>query len=193
MTLRPVSENSAADWISGSTLPWQQLVSFGPAGFPHYARLRILPDPTHPGQSENAAKPVPGALPEAEMMQAVIASLKRHTSTVDEIYFCFWEGFGFRLPGARVDVPNRSYFLYQGHVSQDGAWELAAEGQAPGQQCIPDPAFIWPADRAWCIAKDVDPHWIGVGAGTEAINELLTDQRLDAINADPAQWPPSYY
>jgi hypothetical protein len=36
-----------------SDRPWQQLVGFGPAGFPAYARLRFLPDPTYEGQSEN--------------------------------------------------------------------------------------------------------------------------------------------
>ncbi|MEO8220191.1 MAG: hypothetical protein ABI563_05340 [Specibacter sp.] len=192
MAIRPVPENSAADWITGSQLPWQQLVGFGPAGFPAYARLRILPDPTHPGQSENDAEAVPGVLPETEMMQAALASLRKHTTTSDEIYFCFWDGFGFAMPGARMDVPNRSYFLYVGAVPGNGTWEMATEDQAPGQQWIPDPAVIWPADRAWCVAKDVDPHWIGIGAGTAAINELLADPRLDAVHADPAQWPPSY-
>lgn len=192
MSIRPVPGNSAADWISGSALPWQQLVGFGPAGFPAHARLRILPDPAHPGQSENDAKAVPGVLAEAAMMHAATAILTAHTTTPDELYFCFWDGFGFAMPGARVDVPNRSYFLYAGPVSANGVWDMAAKDQAPGQQWIPDPAFIWPADRAWCLAKDVDPHWIGVGAGTDAVNELLADPRLDAVLADPAEWPPAY-
>jgi hypothetical protein len=36
-----------------SERPWQQLVGFGPEGFPAYARLRFLPDPAYEGQSEN--------------------------------------------------------------------------------------------------------------------------------------------
>ncbi|MHA7304061.1 hypothetical protein ACX80E_02270 [Arthrobacter sp. TMN-49] len=193
MTLRPAPENSAADWITGTTLPWQQLVGFGPAGFPAYARLRILPDPTRPGQSENDAEAIPGVLPETDMMQAAIVSLSKHTATAGGLYFCFWDGSGFDMPGAWVDVPNRSYYLYEGSVSENGAWEIATEDQAPDQQWIPTPALVWPADRAWCVAKDVDPHWVGIGASTDAINELIADPRLDAVSADPAEWPPQYY
>ena len=53
MTLTFCWDLSAADWIARSDLPWSQLVSFGPAGFDGYARLRFLPDPAYPGQSEN--------------------------------------------------------------------------------------------------------------------------------------------
>ena len=53
MTLTFCRELSAADWIVHSELPWHQLVGFGPAGFDAYARLRFLPDPARPGQSEN--------------------------------------------------------------------------------------------------------------------------------------------
>ena len=57
---------------------------------------------------------------------------------------------------------------------------------------MPDPAFIWPADHAWCIANDVDPHWAGVGADGSAIDELLADSRLDVVPADRSQDQPYY-
>jgi hypothetical protein len=50
---------------------------------------------------------------------------------------------------------------------------------------MPDPAFIWPADRAWCVANAVDPHWAGIGADVSAIDELLADPRLDVVRANP--------
>ncbi|MDG4788800.1 hypothetical protein O7626_23220 [Micromonospora sp. WMMD1102] len=53
MTLNLCPDVSAADWLTQGHLPWQQLVLFGPAGFDTYARLRLLPDPIRPGQSEN--------------------------------------------------------------------------------------------------------------------------------------------
>jgi len=54
------------------------------------------------------------------------------------------------------------------------------------------PAFIWPADHAWCIANDVDPHWAGIGASVAAIDELLVDPRLDIVRDDPNQEQPYY-
>jgi hypothetical protein len=57
---------------------------------------------------------------------------------------------------------------------------------------MPSPAFIWPADHAWCVADDVDPHWAGIGAGTAAVDALVSDPRLDVVRADPAREQPFY-
>jgi hypothetical protein len=52
---------------------------------------------------------------------------------------------------------------------------------------MPDFAFIWPADHAWCVANDVDPHWAGIGADVSAVSELLADPRLDVVAATQAR------
>ena len=57
---------------------------------------------------------------------------------------------------------------------------------------LPDPAFVWPADHAWCLANDVDPHWAGIGADASAIDDLVADPRLDVVPADPRLRQPSY-
>src|SRR3712207_8763697 len=44
---------STASWLVSGNRRWNELVVFGPAGFPAYARLRFLPDPAFEGQSEN--------------------------------------------------------------------------------------------------------------------------------------------
>jgi hypothetical protein len=71
---------------------------------------------------------------------------------------------------------------------------LGAAERWPGQPGLhmPDLAFIWPADRAWCVANDVDPHWAGIGADVSAIDQLLADPRLDVVPADPREDQPSY-
>ena len=56
MTLTFCWDLSAADWIAHSDLPWSQLVSFGPAGFDAYARLRFLPDPVRPGKARTTSR-----------------------------------------------------------------------------------------------------------------------------------------
>ena len=57
---------------------------------------------------------------------------------------------------------------------------------------VPPPAFIWPADRSWCVALDVDPHYAGIGARSEAIARLVAHPALDAVEADPQEQQPSY-
>jgi len=195
MTLTPCSSASAAAWITSSGLAWHRLVAWGPPGFDAYARLRFLPDPLYPGQSEVDLEP--GAPPpEHELLRTTLDVLKQHTGAPDDVYFCLWDGWGpdalspSVLSGSRVVVPNRSYFLMHGTLSDFGDWHAPSRGH-PGAD-LPDPAFVWPADHSWCIANDVDPHYAGIGASRTAIEELLAHAQLDVVSADPRIEPPHY-
>lgn len=223
MTLTPCSDLSAADWITASDRPWQQLAEFGPPGFPAYARLRFLPDPAYEGQSENHVDVDENGPSETAQLRAVLEVLTRHTRTPGDCYFCLWEGWGQQphdddgmrtldlptdtigaepgidpsfspsaLHGPMVVVPSRAYFLFHGTVSELG--DPGPAGGWPGQPStgMADPAFIWPADHAWCVANDVDPHWAGIGADTSAIDQLVADPRLDVVPADPRADQPCY-
>jgi hypothetical protein len=225
VTLRPCSDLSAAGWITASDLPWDQLVTFGPWGFPAYARLRMLPDPAYAGQEENDAEVDEGRASESAQLGAALQVLSRHTRTPDDCYFCLWDGWGPGIKGGdgvrkvdvqmvdphtdnarpglapasppsapqrpRVVVPNRAYFLFHGKTSELGDW--GAAGKWPDQpRADTPPAFIWPADHAWCIANDVDPHWIGVGAHSGAIEQLAAHPLLDVVRADPRAGQPHY-
>lgn len=233
MPLSPSAELSPAEWITTSDRPWDQLVGFGPAGFPAYARLRFLPDPAYPGQSENDVEVDEAALSETDQVRMVLDVLAGYTSTPNDCYFCLWEGWGlqgitsppminprpdsptrhpatdpslrvepspafdlsFRAPALReplVVVPNRAYLLFYGSVTDLG--DRGSATRWPGQPSLgsADPAFIWPADHAWCVANDVDPHWAGIGATTSAIDELIADTRLDVALADPRTDQPHY-
>ncbi|WP_181770829.1 hypothetical protein [Amycolatopsis pittospori] len=174
----PCSDLSPAGWIASSDLPWQRLVTFGPAGFAGYARLRLIPDPAFEGQSENDVT-APEA-PEDEQFWRLFAFLARATRTPAECYFCVWDGYGDVAGQAKVVVPQRSYFLFSGRLEDAGFWGT------------PGPAFVWPADHAWCVAKDVDPHWAGIGAGTAVLDRLVADSGLDVVPADPALEQPAY-
>lgn len=223
VTLIPSPDTSAADWITGSDVPWQRLVTYGPPGFPVYARLRFIPDPLSEGQSENDAVLDQNVPSETARLRTLLETLAGHTSTPKDCYFCLWDGWqtdiyggdivrivdehagSIRkgpivppafppevLSGPKVDVPNRAYFLFRGKLTDFGDW--GASGTEPGEPRtgMPDPAFIWPADHAWCIANDVDPHWAGIGADAEAIHQILADPRLDVVPANPTEDPPRY-
>ena len=222
MALIPCPDLSAADWIAASDRPWDQLVTFGPAGFPAYARLRFLPDPAYVGQRGNDVV-VDDAPTEASQLRVALGTLARHTRTPDDCYFCLWDGWGSDIEGGdgarivdlqsgavskgpliapafppsvlhgpKVVVPNRAYFLFRGSASDFGEWGAADEWPGQPRLHMPDPAFIWPADHTWCVANDVDPHWAGIGADVSAIDQLLADPRLDVVPADPRQDQPYY-
>ena len=160
MTLRPVHDISAADWLTEHPQPWPRLALFGPSVFGAYARLRFIPEVERdPGE----ARDMPRARP----------------------------AFPPGVLGPRVRHPHRSYFLFQGPVSDLGDW--GAADVAPGirrQELAP--AFVWPADHAWCLAADVDPHWAGIGGSDELIDALLRISDLDIVEADPWEPQPFY-
>jgi hypothetical protein len=201
VTLVRRTDDSPAAWISGSEVSWPQLVTFGPSGFAAYARLRFLRDPAYPGETEVEAGRA-ATRDGREQWPALIELLAAHTRTPDDCYFCLWEGWpttrgesvGSILSGPKVAVPGtspfaRAYFLFQGPLSENGEWGIPIEPSAP-YAC--EPAFIWPADHAWCVANDVDPHWAGIGGQRPLIDALLKDASLDVVDADPEATQPAY-
>jgi hypothetical protein len=96
------------------------------------------------------------------------------------------------LNGPKVVIPHRAYYLFHGPLADFGDWGAAEMWPGQPRPGMPDPAYIWPDDHAWCVANDVDPHWAGIGADTAAIEHLLADPGLDVVPSDPDQEPPRY-
>src|SRR6185437_16161581 len=114
---------SAANWIAHSEVRWSQLVGFGPAGFDAYARLRFLPDPARPGQSENDVQAEDWRTGQLSRLFEVLAT---HTATPEDCYFCVWEGFG--VDDARV-TSNDDFAAYIDYENDSAS--LAQPGLAP--------------------------------------------------------------
>lgn len=196
--LRPVHDGAAAAWLAEREQPWPRLALFGPAGYEAYARLRFIPDPAWFGQEENDHNGGNGLDGELEQLRTVVEVLRRHTRTPDQAWHCLWDGWGVLQVGATallgeptVHHPGRDYHLFTGPLADLGNW--GADDVAPGvpQTAMP-PAFVWPEDRAWCIAADVDPHWAGIGGSRAAVNELVALSTVDVVHTDPSEQQPSY-
>ena len=111
VSISPCRDVSAADWVVRSDLPWARLVSFGPAGFEAYARLRFLPDPVRRGQREADAHPDWRPPDQAATLLTVLSG---HTDTPDDCLVGLWDGLGGPWPTPEVpsfEVPHRSYWL----------------------------------------------------------------------------------
>jgi hypothetical protein len=134
--------------------------------------------------------------PDAE----ALASLARHwTSTPDRCWFCVWDGHDWAavrltrpgqpaepvpdpLPaavrsGPRVRLPDREYLLYTGRAEDVVTSALGGEEQTAN--------LCWPADRAWCVASGVDLAWSYVGGPAGLIEQVLADNRIEALPASP--------
>ncbi len=112
------------------------------------------------------------------------------TATPGQCWFCLWEGYdwtGGCLPdpipapvrdGPRVSLPKRDYLLYAGPVEA-----VTAVAQLAGQAQTPN--LWWPADRAWCVATEIDLPWTYVGGPAGLIERILGDGRVEALPAEP--------
>ncbi|MEO7262868.1 MAG: hypothetical protein ABI047_16680 [Jatrophihabitantaceae bacterium] len=198
MVLVHATDTTAAAWLVSSQTPPDQLITFGPAGYEAYARLRYIPDPTSPGQAETDAN-VPASHPLwAAQARRALNVLADFTDTPNKCFFCIWEGTAgdvlsaTELQGPRVTLPHRRYVLFAGRLKDflevgDGPLDSDSDSD-----CGPVPAFVWPADRRWCFANDVDPHWAGIGADRVAIERLRHTSGLDIVHAMPNERPPAY-
>lgn len=111
---------------------------------------------------------------EAPNLRAALATLASFTTTPEHAFAAVWEGWTGRdlAPRApRIPVPNREMLLFTGPVGVlRDAPSLAWFGTVTGYA---EPHLVWPADRAWCVACDVDEEVeFTVGCGTDAARAL---------------------
>ena len=197
--LFPCSDQEAAKWITTGVEHWWNLVTLGPPGFPAYARLRFIPDPTYEGQPENDATRWNDTLSDNDQLRITVGTLLPPTSSSTEGYLLIWDGWGGDsfpdrvLRTSHVVVPNREYYLCRVSLQDFVSGAIEDSWQTETGHTMPHPAFIWPSDQSWCITSDVDPHWAGIGAEKALIDPLLTEPRLDIVRVEPNQKVPFYH
>lgn len=143
--VRPAASADAAQWLLRDDVDWWDLVRYGPPGFDVYVRVRFDLD----GRDVEA---------EAPALRLALATLATCTTTPDSGYAAIWEGWASRGPcpdAPRVEIPHRTMLLFTGPVDVlRDAPALAWYGSARGE--YQEPHLVWPADRAWCLACEVD-------------------------------------
>lgn len=173
-------QNHAVEgWLDLGEERWRSTVGFGPAGFEAYARLRVVPDPLWPGQCETEPASADEAMPESEQVELLLHVLLAQ-SPPQEVHVAVWDGWGedlSALPG--VDEGWLAGVARRYRVRRQPRDELLEHGFGDLT-----PAFVWPQDRSWCFAFDVDPHWAGIGGSRESVTAALAIPGLDVVEAD---------
>ncbi len=152
----------AGQWLLRPDVDWQNLVRFGPPDFDVYLRIRFELDPHGADQQGES----PG-------VRRALAALADHTTTPDVAYAAIWEGWaGEQGPEARlVRIPNRTMVLFTGPV--DALRDAPARAWRREREYA-EPHLVWPEDRAWCLACDVDEEVeFTVGCQEEAVQALI--------------------
>ena len=141
------------------------------------------------GPAPYGAPPANGS-PPAATVDALIDVLARHTPASGECLFGIWEGGWVRgasddvRAAPRLDLPNRTYFLLEGPL--ESIAEIGSRFPDPNQTLRREaPNLIWPADRSWFVASEIDLDSTFVGGSRGLIGDLLGDPRLEAWPAHP--------
>jgi hypothetical protein len=163
MEFRPAANADPARWFLRAEVDWWNLVRYGPPGFDVYVRIGFA----HEAVDVDLAGEDP-------TLRAALTTLAEHTATPAVAYAAIWEGWTGRGPAPeapRVNIPNRTMLLFTGPVEvMRDAPGLAWYGAAEGYQ---EPHLVWPEDRAWCLACEVDEEIeFSVGCSEDAARAL---------------------
>jgi hypothetical protein len=185
----PSEDVAQADWIGPRLHPFRNYDagSVIPTGFEAYARL----------DHERT-----GVLP-AEVAEALVRVLCRHTSTSDELWMALWEGYGYvHGPGPSFvaftavgpeprpeDPPLQRFAMRYPPFRRRGGPRIQLPGRdyvlyrgAPERAAgwMDGPNLWWPDDHAWCVASEIDLTWTYVGGTTALVDELISDAEMAA-------------
>jgi len=147
--------------------------------------------------------PSTGSLDE-EALSPLCDVLAAHTTTPDDCLYGLWEGWGWiygspaiatlgsrepvaslftaqELASPRLHLPSRDYLLLCGPLS--GALALSCYGESwPAWQ---SPNLLWPADRAWVLASEIDFNSTLVAGDTDLIADILACPALESWPVRP--------
>jgi hypothetical protein len=170
-----------------------------------WGAVRTNPD----GRRWPGEHPKTGSLANAEIV-ALASNLRTTTSTPDDLYLAVWDGYGLWTPGRRTHLsavspglrgrvvvalrrlrhrsarqePSvidglpllrteaREYVVFAGSFDA-----VATMTQWPWRQ---SPNLWWPADRAWCVATEIDFDSTVVGGSRGLVDQILASGRLEA-------------
>jgi hypothetical protein len=92
------------------------------------------------------------------------------------------------VTGPRITIPNRTFLLFRGPLNDVGQW--GAADLFPGHpRQLNSPNLMWPADRSWFVATEIDLPWTGIAGSPELMSDLLGDPALDTESTQPTAWP----
>lgn len=130
--------------------------------------------------------PTEGVLEPAHARK-LLPLLEKETNEPENCWFGIWNGFRFRSieeSGAPLfDAPNRSWRLYQGSLrSIDKSFDDSDLFHHPAN-------FVWPNDRSWCLATEIDLEASYLGGSSKLISAVLEQSELDVIPVEPRDRP----
>lgn len=175
---------------AGKLVPWSEVAAAVGgevhAGAQWHSLVRAAGPDDPSGAAWEGEAPMQGDLC-VESLKPLCELLAQHTRFSKECFFGFWTGWGLgsEIEGPRVELPpaaGREYLLRKGSL-----WAAvdAAEGKEPGLPAT-SPNLLWPLDRAWFLATEIDFDSTLVGGSHALIESIVESDELEAWRIDPA-------
>ncbi len=119
-------------------------------------------------------EPTEGTLP-VSVGVPVLRVLERHTSHPDRCWFALWSGYGLchELAASVVGDAVREWLLFRGPLT---ALTRSFNDTWPHRSAN----MVWPCQRNWLMATEIDFNSTYIGGSFELIQELVGDSSLEA-------------
>jgi hypothetical protein len=88
--------------------------------------------------------------------------------------------------GPLLKLPGRDYVLLDATTEElvDGSWRRTSGlGWFRGLPGV-SPNLLWPADRTWCVASEIDFDSTLVGGSRALVEEICADEALEAFEVE---------
>jgi hypothetical protein len=145
-----------------------------------------VPAGSRPDPPPFAEPPDAGGLP-PPAWGILLDVLRRHTVTPHNVFMAAWDGYG-QVPEGYAEAPvldleARSFLVRQGSLIDALTLGQGPDGPQPVRPT--QPTLLWPADRGWFLASDVDLDSTYLGASRAAIGDVLAQAGLEAWEISP--------
>ena len=115
---------------------------------------------------------------EPELARSLQRILAQFTVSSDPCWFGIWEGFGFLSDSQRqapmISTKHRSWLLFRAPLAaMDQSFFPDCSGHYPAN-------LVWPEDRSWCVATEIDLEATYVCGSEELIAAVLGDPSLES-------------
>lgn len=151
-------------------------------------RVSGLEEQTGGWKGEN---PVEGSM-DPGIYAALPVVLRPYTQTPERCWIAIWTGWAWHPPEVNPDrfpqvkLPGRAYYLYRGSlddlaVHRYDEWRYDEAAGTPEWPSFQSPNMIWPQDRAWFAATEVDFDSTLVGGPVELVRAILEHPDLEVF------------
>jgi hypothetical protein len=165
---------------------WHEIATWSGRDLKGDSEFHSVAFPARPPSSPRPwqGRGVPEGSMDASDLAALVAILSGFTTSGDDCWMGIWEGYG-PIAGLDVDddhyplveTANRSYHLLHGPVEEA---RDAHDDMGRG------PNLLWPSDRAWCVATDIDMDSTLVGGSAELVAQLRACADVESVDTDRA-------